>query len=293
MKNKRTKKSQARKYSGELSRLYSVFVWPHSPENQEGKEYYESALRFMKTLIDHSWMKRMIAKKKDIKILEICGGAGFGGMALSKVLSEKSVKVDLLITDLRKDALNIAKKWGSKVLKGKVDISVIDAREVHNLKKKFDLTLIYGLATPHFNPWELVRVFASVSEVLAEDGLFVVDESDRRYRLFIDQGYKWALAEGFGDKYVMDFHTGYDLIRGTCKKTFINPDKMSKKTSTEIFMWGLAEVGALTWAFYNDVDMLSLGVGGTRHFILGYKPRKKLMVNDLNQPTVLKKLSGK
>jgi len=44
---------------------------------------------------------------------------------------------------------------------------------------------MYGLSTPHFNPWQLERLFASVAQVLDDKGIFVVDEFDRRYTIFL------------------------------------------------------------------------------------------------------------
>lgn len=40
-------------------------------------------MKFMEILISHNWIKDIISKKQDIKVLEVCGGAGIGGVALS------------------------------------------------------------------------------------------------------------------------------------------------------------------------------------------------------------------
>lgn len=272
--------------SSELSQFYSTFVWPDDPENERGQRYFERTAKFMEILVNHSWMKEIISKKEDIRILEICGGVGFGGIALSKILIDTGVNVHLLITDLRKNPLDIAKRWGRNILGREVETSVIDAREVWKLKERFDISLIYGLSTPHFSPWDIVKLFASVSEILADDGLFILDESDRRYRIFLNQGYKWALAEGEDeDRFVVSFHTGYDPIKGTCKRSYINLSNPSKPVTTETFMWGLAEVGALMWTFFNDVDLVNLI--GVRYFILGSTPRRGLKPQDLKEPTVI------
>jgi len=51
-------------------------------------------------------------------------------------------------------------------------------------------------------------------------------------------------------------------------------------------MWGLSEVCAFMWTFFNDVDLIQLE--GIRYFILGYSPRKKLKSSELKEPTLLK-----
>lgn len=84
----------------------------------------------------------------------------------------------------------------------------------------------------------------------------------------------------------MSFHTGYDVTKGTCKRTYINFTNPTKPVTTELFMWGLAEVGALIWTFFKDVDLLNLI--GTRYFILGYKPRKILKPEEIKEPFVIR-----
>jgi hypothetical protein len=153
------------------------------------------------------------------------------------------------------------------------------------LGDKYDLILMHGLSTPHFDPWELVGLFASVGETLEDDGIFVVEESDRRYRIFIMIGFKWALAEGAGEKLTVSFHTGYDLQRGTVRRHYLNFGIPGSPMEMETFMWGLAEVGAFVWLFFEEVDFLQLR--NERHFILGRKPRRTIKPSALRPPSFL------
>ena len=273
------------KASKELSEFYSIFPWPDDPESKEGKEYFAKTLKFMEKLVGHLWIKDLL-KKKEVKILEICGGVGFGGIALAKLLLDKNIDVEITITDLRRDALEKAKNWGKKIEIEKIKTIVMDAKEIHNIKDNFDIVLLYGLSTPHFDPWELIKVFTSVSEILKNKGIFVIDEFDRRYSIFLHTGYKWVLAEGNENEFSVSFHTGYDLRRGTFKRTYINFKAPIKPVTMETFMWGLAEVCALTLVFFNDVDLIPLE--GTRHFIIGHTPRKRISPNELKKPALFK-----
>jgi SAM-dependent methyltransferase len=270
--------------SNKLSQFYSIFPWPEDPESQQGKIYFDATLENMSRLLDHPWMTQAISIKRKVKILEICGGTGFGGVALARVLSQKGVNVSLLVTDLRKEALGLGRKWGSNILGSEVQTQVVDVREVHKLRKKFDIVLMYGLSTPHFNPWDMVQIFASVGQSLNDDGLFVIDESDRRYHIFMVQGYKWSYAEGDDDQLALSFHTGYDPIKGASKRTFLNVKDIAKPVSTDIFWWGLAEIGAFLWTFFADVDFMT--ATPRRHFILATRPRRLLKPKDLRTPTV-------
>lgn len=270
--------------SMKLSEFYSIFPWPDDPESQEGKEYFAKTLKFMERLLEHPWIKELF-KKKSVKILEICCGVGFGGIALSKLLLTKNIDVEILLTDLREDVLTKAEYFGKKSGIGKIDTMVIDAKEIYKIKDSFDIVLLYGLSTPHFDPWELVKIISSVSYTLKDEGIFVLDESDRRYSIFLNRGYKWVLAEGDDEKFTVNFHAGYDFKKGTFKRVYINFFKMPiKPVRMETFMWGLAEVGAFMWPFFHDVDIIHLE--GNRYFIVGYAPRKRIKPDEFKKPTL-------
>lgn len=271
-----------------LSEFFKIFPWPSDPETTEGKEYFNSTIKNMEKLFEHIWFKDILKKEK-IKILEICAGAGFGGVALAKLILEKKLDVELIITDLRKDILLKAKKFGEKTLGKKVLTKMIDAREVQKLKKKFDIVLMYGLSTPHFNPWEIIKVFIGVTESLDDNGIFIIDELDRRSGFFT-RGYQYLLAEGNENKFIISFHSDYDIIKGTFSRTFFNPILSKKPITMELYFWSLAEIGALTFLFFEDVDFVPLG--STRHFILGYKPRRLLTYENLKEPLLFRKNIG-
>jgi SAM-dependent methyltransferase len=163
---------------------------------------------------------------------------------------------------------------------------VVDARRVHELGEEYDLVLMYGLSTPHFDPWDLVRLLASVGQALKDGGIFVVEESDRRYRIFLTLGYKWALAETAEGKFTVSFHTGYDFHRGTIRRHYLDFSAPSAPVEMDTYMWGLAEVGAFVWAFFEEVDFLRLR--NERHFILGRKPRRAVSPEDLRPPGFLR-----
>ena len=281
------KKSEGSKAFEEF---YSIFPWPDDPKTEEGKEYFERAVSFMEKLLTHPWIE-VLTKKKKIKILDVCSGVGFGSIALAKVLSEKNIKSEIVMADLREDALKKAKSWGKELGIDKIKTLAMNAEDVYKLKDTFDIALMYGLSTPHFNPWQLERLFSSVASVVAHDGVFVLDESDRRYRIFLFNNYQWVLGEGLSnDKFCVSFQSGYSIKKGTFKRTYINFSKTPvKPIEMETFMWGLAEVGAFMWPFFNDVDLVPLE--GNHFFLLGAAPRKSITPDMLKEPTILKENS--
>ena len=121
-----------------------------------------------------------------------------------------------------------------------------DAREVRKLGRRFDIAPIYGLSTPHFDPWDIARVFVSVSEVLIGNGIFVIDEADREYTIFLTQGYKEVLVESVSEgRLVASFHAGYDPLRDLCKRVFVVLTKGAEPVTLSTFLRGLAEVASL------------------------------------------------
>jgi len=268
-----------------LTRFYSVFPWFDDPESERGKAYFEVTLGFMGRLLEHPWVQEACARGR-LKVLELCGGAGFGGIALAKRLQEKGVEAELALTDLREEALRRAAKWAKEELGREIETALLDAREAHKLGEKFDLVLMYGLSTPHFDPWDLVEFLAAAGEALEDRGILVIEESDRRYRIYLTAGYKWALAEAADERFTVSFHTGYDLYRGTVKRHYLDLRAPGAPVEMETFMWGLAEVAAFVWCFFGEVDLIQLR--NERHFVLGRGPRRRLSPEDLRRPGLLR-----
>ena len=99
-----------------LSVVYELGIWPEDPRSEAGRARFKSALRIFRKVLEHEWVKNLLNKRQKIRIIEICGGTGIGGVGLAKVIQEKGLDIELYITDLREDALRIAESWGSEEL---------------------------------------------------------------------------------------------------------------------------------------------------------------------------------
>ena len=108
-------------------------------------------MKHMEALLSSKRLQKLV-ERKGVKVLEVCGGTGIGGIALSKVLADRGISVDLLVTDLRWEALEVARKFSYEETGREAGTVLIDAREIHTIREKFNLVLMYGLSTPHFNP---------------------------------------------------------------------------------------------------------------------------------------------
>ncbi|MEM0459851.1 MAG: HEPN domain-containing protein [Thermofilaceae archaeon] len=63
------------------------------------------------------------------------------------------------------------------------------------LEAEQDVALVWGSTTPHFNPWNWIKVLSNASRLLASDGLLLYDEYDRIHAIFYLTGYKDLLLE--------------------------------------------------------------------------------------------------
>jgi len=270
--------------SEELEKIYRVMPWPEDPWSEGGRSRYEEGLKRFRDFTSQEWVKSLVSKRKRIRIVDICGGTGIGGISLAKALSESGVRVDLTITDLRKSALQTAIKFGREVGL-EVKAEQIDALRIHEKGEKYDVGLLYGNSTPHFNPWRLVKLLASVSSSIAEDGVFILDEVDRLY-MFLIQGYKFILPdEASKERVVISIHSSYDPIIGEIRRLEFD---LAKRIGVELplYFWGLAEIMSITWLFFKDIAFLSdvdSRKGQCRGLIVAHKPRGKITPDDLAQ----------
>ncbi|MEM4297989.1 MAG: class I SAM-dependent methyltransferase, partial [Nitrososphaerota archaeon] len=119
-----------------------------------------------------------------MRIVDLCSGTGIGGIALAKNLLNLGIRADLPLLDLRRKALSKGEEFCSRELGFKPETLERDMLEDIGLRTTFDIALMWGYTTPHFNPWNWVKALANVSQLLKDDGLFIYDELDRTYTVF-------------------------------------------------------------------------------------------------------------
>ena len=89
-----------------IKNLYALDVWPMDPYSKRGQERFRKGIEVFNKLMKHDWLQKLVKKGK-IRIIEICAGTGIGGVALAKALEENNVNTQLLLTDIREDALRL------------------------------------------------------------------------------------------------------------------------------------------------------------------------------------------
>ena len=255
-----------------LERLYSILKWPEDLQTDEGKRRFENSVNSFKKVIKHEWLRELLTKTSVVSVLDVCGGTGVGGIALAKVLSEMGMEVNLTINDLRKSALNKAKIFSKQVLGKEAVILMKDATRLHELNVKYDIALLYGFSTPHFNPFHMIKMISSMGKILKTHGVFLIEETDRIYNIFYLAGYKDILLEyANNEEIVISMHLGHNVNKGTFERLTINLVNMEREKN-EVYFWDIAGIAALLWIFFNDVDFIPIN-GKSRGIIVSKEPR--------------------
>lgn len=261
----------------------------HNPYTSIGKYRYLNAIERFKKLINHEWFKELLGKRRQVKVIDLCGGSGIGGIALCKVLQELNYDTELTVLDIRKDALEICKKFAKEELNINVNTVLKDVREYLKFDYRFDLVLIYGASTIYFSPWEWVKILLNISENITNDGLFINDDVDRMYTIIYQYGYKNVLIEHTSrDKLVISIHEKYDFKTGIFKRIFYNMLKSEIIGSFNLFFWSIADLSTYTWLFFKDIDVVIQDLTKPwQVFIIAREPRRKFNLNELSVPPKL------
>jgi len=253
--------------------FYKHYTWPDDPESDLGKKYFERAQAEIGSLCNSEYLQTIINKDKEIKILELMAGVGYGGVALAQELDKLKISYELHLTDIRSDVLKTAETF-TKSVKGKPYVYECDIRDISKLQWQFDIVLIYGLSLPHLNPWEWIQFCQAMPHNVNDAGALIVHETDRRLFDFIQKPYqKIAYAGKRNGADIIHMHEGYNIFKGTIKRKYIEVGN-SQTISNELYYWGLAEAGAMMSVGFSKIAYQH--IGNYRYFITGQFPKKNV-----------------
>ena len=275
-----------------LEKLYKILPWPEDPSTKEGYNRFVESVNVFKKVVRHEWFNELVKGRSKINIIDVCGGTGIGGVALGKVLRDDlGLNIKLTIIDMRESALSKAKEFTKKVLGIEAEIIIHDVRKKLNLGGSFDVALLWGYTTPHFNPWDMMRVLANIASLLRSNGLYIYDETDRVYSIFTVMGYKEVIVEkANSNKLVLTVHKGREFKTGYMVRAVI--DLLNREyVEMKVYFWDLASSAAFTWIFFDDVDFIPLE-RPYRGVILAKQPRRIISIDELlkSKPKMLAEL---
>ncbi|HII60307.1 class I SAM-dependent methyltransferase [Pyrococcus horikoshii] len=254
-----------------LEELYKYLYWRMDPSDERAIKRFQQIIEVFKKFRDSGLVPT------EAKILDICAGTGIAGVAMAKVTKAKT----LTLLDARESDLKKSKDWVKIAgLELKPKLVVGDARNVAELVDEHDVAILWGLTMPHFDAFDAVKLFAGVASILSEDGVFLLEESDRVYSIFYRTGYKDILVETKTDTYTLiSIHDGYDPIRGVFKRTYYKLPGFEKITEQAHRLWDIASqlsLGSVFFKEYKAITPSEHGVIGVSTVLYFRKPRKKV-----------------
>lgn len=269
--------------SYDLEELYSVYRWIEDPFSEEGRKRFKSACNAFNKILSHEWVRNIVNSRDEITIMDVCGGTGIASIALAKTILniDRNKTLRVVIVDLRKNALEIAKQFSKRELGIEAETYVKDVRELYELGIKADIAVLWGRSTPHFSPWDLVKLYANVAMCLNEKGIFIVEEYDRIYSVFLTRGYKEFLFEGEPEENpVITIHADHDYITGYIKRIAYDLST-GKRVTMNVYFWDIASSAAFLWMFFKDIDFIPRKESKVWGFIVARHPRKELRPEDI------------
>ena len=258
-------------WSKRLERLYRVFPWPEELGSERLAERLREARRHFEILVTHPWVKEAV-RGGEATVVDVCGGIGVGGVALASVLRSLGISTRLVVVDLRRTALERAKELSNEILGSEAEVVETDATEVHKHVSSASIALMLGYTSPHFSPYDLLRLTISVAASLKPSGVFVLEEHDRFGDILMRIGYRYVVPEHADeDMITLSIHSRYDHLRGVTERVFVKlPDYEAAKMPVRL--WDLAGIAATLWAGFKDVDFLPIRTARSG-FLIAKEPR--------------------
>jgi len=270
----------------DLEALYRLVEWPSTPCTPEGRRKAFEALAAFHRVLDHEWLRAVYEPRRVVRVLDLCSGGGVAGYAMLRALSDRGVEAELVIADARCSLVSEGVECLRRLGVERVDGVCLEASTPPLRGQCFDMALLWGLTTPHFDPWTALRLYAWVSHALRDDGVVLVEEYDRILRL-LSTGYREVSSEP-SKRLVVSVHRGYDLSRSTVIRSFVDLET-GERVDLELFLWSPALTALVLWTVFRDVDALPSAVASSRVIVVARSPRRRVDARELasGRPSIL------
>jgi len=239
-----------------LNLQYSVIQWPVDPGNERARARFKCIKDTLYKLLKEDVFKEAISRNK-VRILDVMAASGICGIALSKILVDEGVDIELTVSDLRESDLKYAFKWvevaGLNERKFKLDIIVADAVKLplYFSGRKFDIITVWGSSLPHIDAWRFPLLISGIRELQPSHGVVVIEQADLLPSILVNNLFKYILREGGA----ITIFESYDSIRGIQKRLLYKLPEMKYLCEVESRLWDIANIAASTWIFYKEIGI--------------------------------------
>jgi len=252
--------------------LYSFYPWPEDyVEDPRAKSRFEEARAVFDGLLEHGWLKSVVEGRERVRVVDVCGGTGLAGAALCLSLRDRGVDCDLVVNDVRRDALEKARRLVKRVVGIEPRVVECDARELHRCGLRFDVALVWGFTMPHFSPFDAARLLASVAASLESHGLLLIEERDHVYTA-LRSGWREVVVEAIeGGRAVVSLYSGYNVFLGVFKRMVLELPT-ARSSVMDFRLWDVASLAAIAWLLFEDVDFV-VTKSPTIGVLMAWRPR--------------------
>ncbi|WP_456396043.1 class I SAM-dependent methyltransferase [Thermococcus sp.] len=259
-----------------LEELYRYERGYMEPNNEGARERFKQLVGFFKTL----------NLPMEGRVLDLCAGTGIAGVALAKAAGAEA----LTLVDVREEDLERHAEWLRMAgISPEVRLVRGDVREIAELVEEHDVALLFGNTMVHFDPFDAVRIFAGVALRLSDGGVFLIEDTDRVYRILYALGYKEFFVESRGEGYALaSVHEGYDIGKGVFKRSYYLLPGFRKVGEFNFHHWDLATQLAIGKIFFWEAELMRPGREGFSRLsdvLIFRKPRKKVAKEILESQT--------
>jgi len=240
-----------------LALQYQAIQWPTRPDDPIARVRFTLIEETMQLLLEKGVFNVILSEKK-ARILDVMAASGICGVALAKVLCEAGVHVNLVISDLRRNELELVREWVKVAnLKEKhlnLNTIVVNATVLPQQFKeeKFDIITVWGSSLPHLDVWQLPLLISGARDLQPPHGILIIEQADLLPRILINNAFRHFLVEG---REALTIFESYDTLRGVQRRLLYKLPEMKFLGRVESRLWEIAQVLALVWLFYKEVNL--------------------------------------
>jgi SAM-dependent methyltransferase len=262
----------------DLEELYSLISWPSRPGMGEAERRFQLLTRLFSRLISLNPLQPPSGKPM-VKVLDVMAASGIAGVAFASALVEKGYNVELMVTDIRTSELAYARQWleRCKPCRGRVRLEYgrADATKLPEDVgvNGWDYILVWWSSLGHLGSHSLNLLLAGAADILAENGLLLVEQEDIGARLMLEHGFKPVYA---GEKFLL-IYKSYDSIEGTASRHVVRLPHLKYLGQDMVAFWRIAEIAGRMELLYEEVYAIPLAgeeYGRKTWILAARKPRR-------------------
>jgi len=252
---------------------------PRTEKGVERIEYLKEILtRILKNVVNEN---ERLRERGVVRALDVCCGMGVSSIALVRAIKALGLGVQLVVLDRNPDFVEKARRYVAEELGREPRALALDALEIAKLGEEFDVVLMAGFSSVHFDPWRMARLCVNVAQVLDLGGAFIVEDIDRLYS-YVSRGVRRVdllKLSNYRATLVLHKLGDYDRYRATVGLNLLEIPT-GRFERVEVHPWSLGGLAALLWIFFSRIELVE---EDEIFYLVASRPRKKVVEELVNE----------